>query len=1096
VGNASAGPYSLGNRFVDSASISIVATDSTRGQPPPYTYIQSLNSLHFAHPLDSTDSLRVSFEPHLRGLLHTYTLYPKRSFNPATPAESTLVQPPLALSALQGAENLTIRGYKSVGISLGSLGQMNMQQALDMTVEGSVGATAQLRAHISDEGSSLDGATREISELDRIYVTLTHPRFEITVGDQYHHWERGGLLSLQKKVQGISARLNHPRLGVGAFGALSGGRLAVQTMRGENARQGPYYLRGNGEADIISPMSGTVRVSLDGVTLQEGEEHDFIVDYDMGTITFTPRRLITSEQFIRVEYEYRTFDYVRSIGGTDVHVANADSTMRIQGMLWYEQDNATQPLDVVIGENERQRLRQSGDSSMSMLAVRPVHPQDVAQWDARTPLYRLDSLGHYYHHRFNPALPTDNRGFFRVSFTKVDSGQGDYTQDTVLAHFGPIYTFAGPGRGEWSVPAAIPAPQRQLLGELSVGLQPTPWLSLATVVAGTHLDRNQLSELDDSDNNDGATRSSIRIGQQNPAHHRGAWLSGSHRYIGADFTQEILTAREQNNEWQREHSDTLRTTRQLWDAGGGFSLGPLFNLSSSYAQFIQDNEVQTDRIGAALSWQPHQRLQSSYQGALFRHRQEQQRGRTDALGVSLAGDRSRLALRYVDEVRTAAEQDNRGHCGVQLQAALEPAGIEQSLSYTHHNRGNRTLFFFTDKTDTATTLEWKQSLSLKPHPAWQLQGSSAWHRYRQSGSEQRSALLLSLNSTVDAAAHAFSSSQNYALSMEKASRQIQVPKYIGPSLGTHRYDTLLQQYVPDRGGDYVLLSDQVYDTLGNASVRTSRLSVSWSWHPRATGLIGLLQDLTLQGEWVVEEHLRDEQVGGQSWIPGAITLSRGERFNPALSLSTLHYRQQLLWQPDTLPWQGTLSARPWVQQLHDRRESGVQTELALERTVRLWTLALGAQGLWLHHERPDAAQRFDATDGSARLSQEISLPLGLRLFAQQTLGQSRSSTPQRPWQSSGYFIIRPGIGWKALERGFAEMSYSFAQVGTNPLEDYRLAGGFEAGRSQVVDVLATIAVGEHFNLNATYRAEFSRPPEARRYSPGIHALSLEVKAFL
>jgi hypothetical protein len=979
---------------------------------------------------------------------------------------------------------------------MGNLGQMNMQQALDMTVEGTVGATAQLKAHISDEGSSLDGATREISELDRIYVTLTHPRFEITVGDQYHHWDKGGLLSVQKKVQGISARLSRSTLGLGAFGALSGGRLAVQTMRGDNARQGPYYLRGNGESDIISPMGGTVRVSLDGVPLQEGAEQDFIVDYDVGTLTFTPRRLITSEQFIRVEYEYRTFDYVRSIAGTDVHFATPDSTLRVQGMVWYEQDNATQPLDVVIGDKERLRLRLSGDSAMSMLAVRPVHPQDVAQWDARTPLYRQDSLGHYHYSRFNPALPADNRGFFRVNFTKVDSAQGDYTQDTVLAHFGPIYRFVGPGQGEWGVPAAIPAPQRQLLGELAVALQPTPWLSLTTVVAGTHLDRNQLSTLDDDDNNDGATRSSIRIGQQNPAQHSGAWLQGSHRYIGADFTQEILTAQEQSSEWQREQRDSGRATQQLWDAGGGFSLGRSFSLTSSYAQFVREQQLLTDRIGTTLNWQPHQRVQSFYQGALFRHHQEQQRGRTDALGLSLSSERARLSARYFDEVRTDASQDNRGHCGVQLQASLTPGGVEQSLTYTHHNRGDRTLFFFTDATDTATTLEWKQTLNLKPLPAWQLQGTSAWHRHRQNGAQGRSALLLSLTSGVDVPAHAFSSSQSYALSMEKASRQIQLPKYIGPSLGTHRYDTLLQQYVPHRGGDYILMSDQVYDTLGNASVRTSRLSVSWSWQPRGKGLIGLVQDMALQGEWVVEEHLRDELRGGQSWIPGAITLGHWDRFNPQLSFSNVYYRQQLLWQPDTLPWQGALSARPWVQQLHDRRESGVQSDISVERTVRLWTLAIGAQGLWLHHERPNSAQRFDATDGSAHLSQEVSLPLGLRLFAQQTLGQSRISTPQSTAAPSRYLIVKPGIGWKAPGRGLAEMSYSFAQAGTSALEDYRLAGGFAPGLSHVVDVLATIEVGEHFNLNATYRGEFSRPPHPSRYRPGLHALSLEVKAFL
>src|SRR5659263_653566 len=78
--------------------------------------------------------------------------------------------------------------------------------------------------------------------------------------------------------------------------------MAIKTKKGRTGMQGQYNLTGKGEVDFIQPVSGTVKVRINGRELDEGNEKDFVVDYGLGTITFTPKNLIKDEDLIRIEY--------------------------------------------------------------------------------------------------------------------------------------------------------------------------------------------------------------------------------------------------------------------------------------------------------------------------------------------------------------------------------------------------------------------------------------------------------------------------------------------------------------------------------------------------------------------------------------------------------------------------------------------------------------------------------------------------------------------------------------------------------------------------------------------------------------------------
>ena len=537
-------------------------------------------------------------------------------------------------------------------MSIGSFGQINLEQGLDVTIGGEIRPGTEINAHLTDQGTSLDGATREISEFDMIYIALTDPRFGAVAGDQYINWPISGIFRGQKKIKGLSASYSPHNFSVGAFGALSGGFFTTETWRGQNGVQGPYTLTGKGEPGFITPIGGTVGVKVNGKKLEEGEDKDFTVDYDLGSITFTPKVMIKNEDLIRAEYEYKLFDFQRSLVGASAGFSTPDSIFSVKGALWSEADNRNHSIDISLSDSDKIALRNSGDSPPFGLTNRKVNKNDVSSDDALYPLYVIvkDSSGAQYfkHKRYDPSRPDSTNGFYYLWFTDFGEGNGEYVITDSIVHREIVYEYRGPGKGSFSPRAKLPSPQRVTAGEIAADLR-LKYLTAKVDVAGRDLDKNLFSPLDDQDNRGSSVLFSFLAGKKS-IDSRSLWLTGNYQYSSKNFGYEIVEAFDRDEKWDDSALVEQNSMRQLWESGIGVT--PVSGLSTEfgYGQNRSDSHMVTDKFSNISRWLLGKQLSLDYNGTLFRHF-EALKGwsRKEHVKLSYASNNTSSGLIYRDE---------------------------------------------------------------------------------------------------------------------------------------------------------------------------------------------------------------------------------------------------------------------------------------------------------------------------------------------------------------------------------------------------------------------------------------------------------------
>ncbi len=412
---------------------------------------------------------------------------------------------------------IATRGSITRGVVAGSNRDVSVTSALRLSLEGEVSPGVTLRAALTDEDTPIlpEGTTRQLSDLDRVYVEVDGPGVRARLGDVDLALVGTAFAPLTRQVQGAVLEARLPRLGMVSGRAVASasatrGRFRSQDVVALEGVQGPYRLQGvQGEAFVVV-VPGSERVFLDGQRLARGAGADYTIDYGTGEVTFTSARLITAERRITVDFEYTSGGFTRTLlaTGLDLDLGDAaDPRARVGVRVFREADALGSAADIGLGPDELDLIRQAGDTDVLVSGAQRV------AFDPSSPfvLYAVaqrDEDGQPVD-VFVPAQPSDAE-VFRVRFTTVAPGRGTYRR-AGSARNGIQYEYVGPGLGDAIPFRRLPRPASRTLLDVNGSVEVLPGLAAFAELARSVDDANALSPIGDRDDGAGALEAGLRL---------------------------------------------------------------------------------------------------------------------------------------------------------------------------------------------------------------------------------------------------------------------------------------------------------------------------------------------------------------------------------------------------------------------------------------------------------------------------------------------------------------------------------------------------------------------------------------------------------
>ncbi len=383
--------------------------------------------------------------------------------------------------AAAAPSELDVTGSKTFTVTAGNAEGTDFNQSLRLSIRGNVG-DVKITGEISDQDLPLEegGATKEIAAVDKIYVRVEGRHLAGTFGDYDAAISGRRFADYQQRLTGIKGEAFYPTWGADAYGARALGRFASNEFYGVDGIQGPYQLSARDDDDIIV-LPGTETVWLNGSKLKENENNDYVVDYDLATITFTVRRPISAEDRIVVDFQYTTEEYQRNFFGGEAEGHFAGGAVNVGALYLHEEDNRARAF-FGLDDYYRKLLEGAGDDQ------------------ERARVVALDENG-------------------EIIYEYVGEGQGEYTRQWDPVEGKYVYVYVGPGNGDY-MPRMIllPFPKRQSLFDVNAVIAPARIITVEAEGATSDFDANTFSTVSDRDNGGlaGSAAATVRLDALEP----------------------------------------------------------------------------------------------------------------------------------------------------------------------------------------------------------------------------------------------------------------------------------------------------------------------------------------------------------------------------------------------------------------------------------------------------------------------------------------------------------------------------------------------------------------------------------------------------
>jgi hypothetical protein len=498
----------------------------------PYKGYIILNSI------PGVDSILISFQPLGFSFARRYIgqdWTPNTIDRPRLPEEkegyflSESKNPNHSRDWLENNSDLQRSGSLSRGIAFGNGRDASLQSAFNLQLSGMLGDGIEINAAITDDNIPIqpDGNTLQLQDFDQIFVTLSKGKNRLTAGDFVIAKPKSHFLNLQKRGQGILIEANVPNatllknlptgnLSVSVAGAIARGKFKRQTFNGAEGNQGPYRLTGNENEAFILMLSGSETVYLDGDKMERGINADYIIDYNSAELSFMPKRMITKDSRIVVEFEYSDRNYQRWMANTGIDWSLNKSWIRFN--YFTEFDDKNTPIFQTLSDSDRVTLTLAGDNSSQMNS--PGF-KELGFSEEEIRYRKVDTLIYGNQYSIFIFSQDPEKAVWRVKFSFVGIGKGNYELASSVAN-GRVYQFIEPDstgspRGSFSPEINLVPPQQQHMLTLASGTRFGKYWYAEFEGALSHFDRNTFSPLDTKDNQDYAFKSTLKYRKGIPA---------------------------------------------------------------------------------------------------------------------------------------------------------------------------------------------------------------------------------------------------------------------------------------------------------------------------------------------------------------------------------------------------------------------------------------------------------------------------------------------------------------------------------------------------------------------------------------------------
>lgn len=433
-------------------------------------------------------------------------------------------------------ESIQKTGSLSRGISFGNgNGQdVGVISALNLQLEGKLTPDLDLTAVITDQNVPFqpEGNTQQLQDFDQVLIQLKHKNGLLAAGDIVMQQDSASyFLRYYKNVQGAQLEASfsdstnwNSKTSIGLSAAK--GQFNSDSVVVIEGVQGPYRLRGANNERFITILANSERVFLDGKRLKRGFDFDYIIDYNTAELTFTNQVLISKFSRVRVDFEYATQNYSRSIVQAQ-HTTNYKKWGISMG-FYREKDNINSPLLAQLSELDRQILSLAGDDPLQ--AVAPT-AQVVESFNTNQILYYEDQqeVDGVLYTFFTRAL-NDNQPLFSVIFSEVGLGNGNYIETQPTAN-GRVYEWVAPvngiAQGEFEPVRQLPLPNQRQMFNLQASYDINKSEQLFVQTAFSLQDKNLFSSIDASDDKGKAIRFGyLNKGKKSRKWKSYEWLSG------------------------------------------------------------------------------------------------------------------------------------------------------------------------------------------------------------------------------------------------------------------------------------------------------------------------------------------------------------------------------------------------------------------------------------------------------------------------------------------------------------------------------------------------------------------------------------------